>query len=416
VKIAIVGAGIAGLGTAYLLSRAHDVELFEREPRLGGHAHTHCLSHAGHARVVDTGFLVFNERTYPNFVRLLGQLGVEKQASDMSFGVRCRACGLEYSTRTLATLFAQPWRIADPRHLRMLRDTLRFFGDARRFLGGPAGHAVTLGQWLDDHRYGAWFARHFLLPLTGAVWSASFDDIKAAPARTLLHFMDNHGMLTATDNPPWFTVRGGSRRYVEAIAQRLGPRIQRGRGVVSVKRQADGVDVVVPGEPPRRYDHVVLATHADEALALLVDPSPEESRWLGAFRYSRNRTVLHTDVDALPRSRRAWASWNSDIEDCADASAPASLTYLLNRLQSVDGPTQYCVSLNRSRPIGGDVLASMDYTHPILDAAAVAAQPHVRALNGTRRTFYAGAHLRHGFHEDGLVSAIDVASHFGIAL
>jgi predicted NAD/FAD-binding protein len=186
--------------------------------------------------------------------------------------------------------------------------------------------------------------------------------------------------------------------------------------VVSVKRQADGVDVVVPGEPPRRYDHVVLATHADEALALLVDPSPEESRWLGAFRYSRNRTVLHTDVDALPRSRRAWASWNSDIEDCADASAPASLTYLLNRLQSVDGPTQYCVSLNRSRPIGGDVLASMDYTHPILDAAAVAAQPHVRALNGTRRTFYAGAHLRHGFHEDGLVSAIDVASHFGIAL
>lgn len=415
-KIAIVGAGIAGLGSAYLLARAHEVAVYEREPRLGGHAHTHTLEHAGRSWTLDTGFLVFNERTYPNFLRLMAQLGVDKQPSDMSFGVRCRRCGLEYSTRTLRTLFAQPWRVADPRHLRMLSDVLRFFRHARAFLASSRGHEVTLGEFIDEGGYGPGLSRHFLLPLTGAVWSASYEEMRQAPARTLLHFMDNHGMLSATDNPQWFTVRGGSHRYVKAIGAQLGPAARTGYPATRVVRHADGVEVTGADGQTRRFDKVVLATHADEALALLADPSDEERRLLGSFRYSHNRTVLHTDADALPRSRAAWASWNSDIDDCTAAAAPVSVTYHLNRLQSLPGDVTFCVSLNRRRPIDGAVLATMDYAHPILDRVAVAAQAGVAALNGTRHTFYAGAHLRYGFHEDGLVSAIAVASHFGIAL
>lgn len=415
-RIAVVGAGIAGLGTAYLLSRAHDVHVYERDPRLGGHAHTHTLQHQGRQWTLDTGFLVFNERTYPNFIRLMGQLGVERQPSDMSFGVRCRRCGLEYSTRSLGTLFAQPRRTADVRHLRMLADVLRFFRHARAFLASDRGHDVTLGGFIDEGRYGSGLARHFLLPLTGAVWSASFAEMREAPARTMLHFMDNHGMLSATDNPQWFTVRGGSHAYVKAMAERLGASARAGVPATRIARHEDGVDVTAGDGQTRRYDKVVLATHADQALALLADPSAEESRLLGSFRYSHNRTVLHTDETALPAARSAWASWNSDIEDCTAAGAPVSVTYHLNRLQSLPGDVQFCVSLNRARPIGGTVLASMDYTHPILDRAAVAAQAGVAALNGARHTFYAGAHLRHGFHEDGLVSALAVAEHFGISL
>lgn len=415
-KVAVVGAGIAGLGSAYLLGRGHEVHVYEREPRLGGHAHTHTIQHAGRTWTLDTGFLVFNERTYPNFIRLMTQLGVERQPSDMSFGVRCRRCGLEYSTRTLRTLFAQRRRVADPGHLRMLSDVLRFFRHARAFLASARGHDVTLGQFIDEGRYGSGLARHFLLPLTGAVWSASFAEMREAPARTMLHFMDNHGMLSATDNPQWYTVRGGSHAYVKAIARRLGPSARAGVPATRVRRLADGVEVTAADGETRRYDKLVLATHADEALALLADASAEEARLLGSFRYSHNRTVLHTDEEALPTARGAWASWNSDIEDCTAGGAPVSVTYHLNRLQALPGDVQFCVSLNRARPVSGTVLASMDYTHPILDRSAVAAQPALAALNGTRHTFYAGAHLRYGFHEDGLVSAIAVASHFGIAL
>jgi predicted NAD/FAD-binding protein len=413
-KIAVIGSGIAGLGAAYFLDRVHDVEVFERDTRTGGHAHTHAVRRDGADLALDTGFLVFNERTYPNFVKLLAELGVPSQPSDMSFSARCHRCRLEYSTRGLATLFAQPWRVADPRHLRMLADILRFFRHAERFLASDRGHEVTLGRFLEEGRYGRSFARHFLLPLTGAVWSASFDDMRAFPARTLLHFMRNHGMLTATDNPPWRTVTGGSRSYVRAIVGRLRGRVHTGLPAARLARHRDGVRVTLADGTTREFDRVVVATHADEALALLADPSVEETRALASFRYSRNRTVLHTDEAALPATPSARAAWNSEIEDCTDEAAPVSLTYSLNRLQSVPGPTQYCVSLNRARPIAGDVIATMDYAHPILDGAASTAQALVRALNGTRHTFYCGAHLRHGFHEDGLVSAMEVAAALGV--
>ncbi|MCG6925930.1 MAG: FAD-dependent oxidoreductase [Acidobacteria bacterium] len=412
-RVAVVGAGISGLSAAYLLSRRHRVELFEKETRLGGHAHTHTVEHGGHQFDLDSGFLVYNHRTYPHFVRLLGELGIGGHPSDMSFSVDCRHCRLQYSTRGLNGLFTQRRRAADPGYLRMLASIPRFNRRARALLDDPDSPELTLGEFLERGEFPRSFARHFMLPLVGAVWSSSATDVRRFSARPLLRFMDNHGWLDI-DPPRWWTVRGGSRRYVEAIASRLGPGVHAGCGVVAVRRQADGVRVLTERRQWRQFDRVVLATHADQALGLLADPSPEEIRLLGSFRYSRNQTLLHTDASVLPSSRRAWASWNMVMGDCRREGAPISLTYHLNRLQSVPGPTQFCVSLNLERePAPGTVLAEMSYTHPILDAAAAAAQPGLRRLSGQRSTYYAGAHLRYGFHEDGLRSGMKVAEALG---
>jgi predicted NAD/FAD-binding protein len=412
-RVAVVGAGISGLSAAYLLGRRHHVEIFEKEGRLGGHAHTHTVEHEGHVYELDSGFLVYNHRTYPNFVRLLGELGVGGHPSDMSFSVDCHHCRLQYSTRGMGGLFAQRHRAVDPAYLRMLASIPRFNRRARALLDDPAAPDQTLGEFLERGGFPQSFARHFMLPLVGAVWSSSAADVRRFSARPLLRFMDNHGWLNI-DPPRWWTIRGGSRRYVEALATRLGRGVHAGCGVLSVRRGPDGVQVLTERREWRRFDKVVLATHADQALALLADPGPEEIRLLGAFRYSRNRTLLHTDASVLPRSRRAWASWNMIMTDCRREGAPVSLTYHLNRLQSVPGPTQFCVSLNLERdPAPGTVLAEMDYTHPVLDATAAAAQPGLRRLSGQRNTFFAGAHMRYGFHEDGLMSGIKVAEALG---
>jgi len=412
-RIAVVGAGISGLSAAYLLSRRHRVELFEKDRRLGGHAHTHTVEHEGRPFNVDSGFLVYNHRTYPHFSRLLAELGVGGHPSDMSFSVDCRRCRLLYSTRGLNGLFTQRRRVVDPGYLRMLASIPRFNGRARALLGNPGAPERTLGEFLEEGRFEDAFARHFMLPLVGAVWSSSAADVRAFAARPLLRFMDNHGWLDV-DPPRWWTVRGGSRRYVEAIAARLGRSVHAGCGVLAVRRETDCVRVLTERAEWRRFDRVVLATHADQALGLLADPSPDEVRLLGAFRYSRNRTLLHTDESVLPRSPRAWASWNMVTSDCRREGAPVSLTYHLNRLQSLPGPTQFCVSLNLERePAPGTVLAEIDYTHPILDAAAAAAQPGLRRLSGQRHTFFAGAHMRYGFHEDGLMSGMKVAEALG---
>lgn len=412
-RVAVVGAGISGLSAAYLLSRRHRVELFEKEQRLGGHAHSHSLEHAGHQWDLDTGFLVYNHRTYPHFVRLLGELGVGGHVSDMSFSVDCRHCQLQYSTRGLNGLFTQRRRAADPGYLRMLSSIPRFNRQARALLDNPEAPEQTLGEFLEAGRFPETFARHFMLPLVGAVWSSSAADVRRFSARPLLRFMDNHGWLDI-DPPRWWTVRGGSRRYVEAISARLGSSVHAGCGILAVRREAEGVLVLTGRREWRRFDRIVLATHADQALSLLTDPSPEEARLLGSFRYSRNRTLLHTDASVLPSSPRAWASWNMVMGDCRREGAPISLTYHLNRLQSLPGPTQFCVSLNLERePASRTVLAEMEYTHPILDATAAAAQPGLRRLSGQRNTFFAGAHLRYGFHEDGLISGIKVAEALG---
>ena len=415
-RIAIIGSGISGLGAAYVLSRGHHVELFERDARLGGHAHTHDIPVAGGVQSLDSGFLVFNERTYPNFVRLLEQLGVSSHATDMCFGVRCRRCGLEYASQSLSALVAQRRRVLDPRHMAMLLEIVRYFRRARRFLLSTEGYDLTLAGFLEREGFSRRLTRHFVLPMGGAIWSASFADMMEAPARTILQFYENHGLLAASGAPAWRTVTGGSKTYVSAIARSVSGAIHVSSPVHRVVRHSDGVEVHAGSGPSQRFECVVIATHADAALAMLDDPSPAEEEALGAFRYSVNRAVLHTDAAALPRTRRAWASWNCDIHDCRDAHAPVSLTYHLNRLQGIAGDTQYCVTLNgRDRP-RGTILAEMDYTHPVLDRGAVTAQTRVDALNGQRHTYYCGAHLRFGFHEDGLVSALRVAERLGCQL
>ncbi|BCS34357.1 amine oxidase [Luteitalea sp. TBR-22] len=415
-RIAVIGSGISGLGAAYVLSRQHHVTLFEREPRLGGHAHTHAIPGPGGLVPLDTGFLVFNERTYPNFIELLRQLGVGSHATDMCFGVRCRRCGLEYASQSISSLVAQRWRVLDPRHMRMLVEIVRYFRASRRLLQSAEGYDLTLGGFLHREGFSRHLTQHFVLPMGGAIWSASFADMMEAPARTILQFYENHGLLAASGAPPWRTVTGGSRAYVEAIAARVSGPIHVATPVQRIVRLPAGVEVETGMGTTERFDRVIIATHADTALALLADASPAEQEALGAFRYSTNRTILHTDASVLPRTRRAWASWNCDIHDCRDATAPVSLTYHLNRLQGVPGDTQYCVTLNPREQPRGEILAAMDYTHPVLDRSAVTAQARVEAINGERHTFFCGAHLRYGFHEDGLVSALRVTERFGARL
>ena len=415
-RVGVVGSGISGLAAAHYLARRHRVTLFEAESRLGGHSHTHDIVAGGRPVSVDTGFIVYNHRTYPRFVKLLAELGVHGRRSDMSFGVRCRRCNVEYSSRGVAGLFAQPRRALDPSHLRLIADIPRFNRDARAFLAAPAGGApeADLGGFLERGRYSDSFVRHFILPMGGAIWSAPFAEMRRFPARSFLRFFANHGWLSLTGAPQWWTVDGGSRTYVDAIARGLRGEIHLARPVESVRRENDGVTVSSGGRE-WRFDRIVIATHADQALSLLADPSPDERRLLGAFRYSRNRAVLHSDREALPRAAGAWASWNSDLADCREDEAPVSLTYHMNRLQGLPGPDELCVTLNPAMTLTA-VLATMEYTHPILDGPAVLAQPEIARRNGERNTFFAGAHLRYGFHEDGLLSALAVAERLGVTV
>jgi predicted NAD/FAD-binding protein len=413
VNLAVIGSGISGLAAAYLLAKRHAVDLFERDARLGGHSHTHRIERGGRVWHLDSGFLVYNRRTYPNFVRLIERLGIESRLSDMSFGIQCRRCGVEFSSRGLGGLLAQPRRALDLAHLRLMADIPRFFRHARRILTNGANG--SLGEFIERGRFSETFVSHFLLPMGGAIWSASGAEMRGFPAQSFARFYENHGLLSANGAPPWWTIEGGSASYVAALAAPLAGRIKLATPVGRIRRDESGVEIQTHGGERRRYDRVVIATHADEALRMLTDPSAAEARALGRFRYSVNRAVLHTDASVLPRADAARASWNCDIADCRDEHGPVSVTYDIGRLQALEGQTFY-VTLNGTRPLEGDVLAEMTYTHPVMNGEACRGQQEIAALNGERHTFYCGAHLGYGFHEDGLVSALAVADRFGIRL
>ena len=417
---AVVGSGVAGLTAAYLLQRTHDVTLFESDGRLGGHAHTHDLATPDDRLVaVDSGFIVHNRRTYPNLIRLFDELGVETQPTEMSMSITCDGCGLSYAgARGVAGLFAQPRRLAHPAYLRMLTEVRRFHRAAKRLLkhvDGRSGDAdgLTLGAFLAVGGFSEYFVRHFVIPVVSCVWSAGEQVSLSYPAAYLFRFLDNHGMLTVTGSPQWRTVTGGSRTYVEKAAKGLSA-VQTGAGIRSIRRHPDGVELLDADGTTHAADAVVVATHADQALDLLVDPTDEERQVLGAFRYSRNETLLHTDARVLPHARRARASWNYRLSDCSRPEDAVQVSYWMNRLQRLEEPVDYLVTLNASTRIDdGAVLRRMVYEHPIYTPESVAAQRRLPGLS-TGRTAFAGAYHGWGFHEDGCASGVRAAEAFGV--
>ncbi|MDX6592897.1 MAG: uncharacterized protein QOJ13_2093 [Gaiellales bacterium] len=413
-NVAVVGSGVAGLTAAYVIARHHEVTLYEKDGRFGGHANTVVVPGSRGEVGLDTGFIVHNRRTYPHLLRLFGELGIETQDSDMSFGVRCEECELEYAgARGLAGLTAKPAALARPSYLRMLSDVTRFHRNARRLLRDDDADTMTLGDFVDRGRYSRYFHDHFLLPLTGAIWSCAPGQIREFPARYLIRFFANHGMLTVKHSPTWRTVSGGSRVYVQAIVDCLDEALA-GRGVVAIERIAHAVVITDTSGEHRRFDRVVIAAHPDQALAVLADPTPAELRILSSFAYSSNETVLHTDGSLLPHAGGARASWNYLLEGCTPTLAHVAVTYHLNRLQALQEPNEYCVTLNRTGRIRpGAELARFVYEHPIYTLDSLEAQRRLPTLSGVDNTAYCGAYHGWGFHEDGCVSGVRAALALG---
>ena len=412
-RVAIVGSGISGLVCAHLLGARHDVVLFEADSRVGGHTHTRELDDGGRRVAVDTGFIVFNERTYPNFLRLLRRLGVAWQESDMSFSARSDRRDLEYGGPGLSSLYAQRKNLLSPGFHRMVLDVLRFYREARELLA--EGPEVGLVDWLQRRGYSRAFVEDHILPMAGAVWSSSRGAARDFPARFLVRFFDNHGFLAVSRRVPWLTLRGGSHQYVRAILAGFRGELRTGCPVERVRRTDPGVEVKPRGAAPERFDHLVLACHADQALGLLADPSPVEKELLSAFPYRENRVQLHRDARVMPRSRPAWSSWNYHLDD--DGQEGACVTYWMNRLQRLQARSDWFVSLNRDGAVDAErVQERIAYQHPVFSADGLAAQARHAELIGHRDTSYCGAYWRNGFHEDGVVSALQVCQRFGASL
>lgn len=402
-RVAIVGAGVSGLVCAHLLQGDHDVAVLEAAPRIGGHANTVEVELGGQVIGVDTGFIVYNDRNYPLFSRLLGELGVATTKSDMSFSVTGRERDFEYRPTNLDTVFAQRSNLLRPSFHRMLIDIARFNRAARHLLA-EGDHETTLGELLGRGRLSPRLRDHFVVPLGASIWSADPAHFAEMPAATYARFMDNHGLLSFGDQPRWRTVAGGSRRYLEALTRPFADRIRCSSPIDKVVRRAGEVELHLARGGVERYDAVVLATHADQSLRLLSDPTPEERAVLSAIRYQENLAILHTDARLLPRRRRCWASWNYHLLD--EATGAVAVTYHLNRLQSLSAPEELLVTLNQETAIDpARVIARFAYAHPVLDRDAVRAQTRLGAIQGRAGTYFCGAWAGYGFHEDGVRSA-----------
>lgn len=408
-RIAVIGSGIAGLASAWLLSRRHTVTLFEANGYPGGHTHTHDIRVDGREYTVDTGFIVHNRAHYPLLSALFDELGVATQPTTMSFSVRNQASGLEYNAASLDTLFCQRRNLVSPRFLGMIRDLMRFYREAPALLD-EAGQGPTLGEYLERGGYGEAFRDEHLVPMASALWSSPSAAVLGFPARYLVQFMANHQMLSLSGRPEWRVVSGGSRRYVDAMRARWSVHERLNTPVVAVRRHLDAVDVVThAGTEP--FDDVVLACHSDQALALLADADATERSVLGAMTYQTNDTVLHTDASLLPRSRKAWAAWNAFIP--ADPGDACTVSYCMNLLQGFTSPDPFVVTLNRSNAIDPRrILRRMSYAHPVYTHASVAAQTRKTEIQGRRRVWFAGAYWGWGFHEDGMRSAVELARDF----
>lgn len=414
-RIAVVGTGVAGLTCAHHLRTRHEVVLFDAAARPGGHTHTRDVTVDGGRVAVDSGFIVCNDRTYPNFLALLDELGVATRETSMSFSVTGRDTDFEYHGDSVAGLFAQRRNAVSPRFLRMVAEYARFNRVARRFLAS-GDETTSLRDWLDRERFSDWFVERLIVPQAAAVWSADPASMASFPAVFLLRFFANHGMLSLRDRPQWLTVAGGSRSYVDALLAPFAPeQVRLGQAVVAVRRHPDGATVTTTGADRTNaedaFDHVVLACHSDQALALLADPTPAEQAVLGAIPYQENHATLHTDVSLMPRRRRAWSSWNAHL--FREPRPRATVTYDMNRLQGLDLETRLLVTLNLDEAIAPDhVIDRNVYHHPVFTAAGLVAQRRWADIS-TGRTHYCGAYWRWGFHEDGVWSGLRVARALG---
>ena len=409
-RIAVVGSGISGLASAWLLSRQHEVVLFEANDYLGGHTHTHDIELQGRRHAVDTGFIVHNPVHYPLLTAFFDALGVASQATTMGFSVHNEASGLEYNANSLGALFCQRRNLLSPRFLGMLRDLVRFYRIAPRLLDND-GPGPSLGDYLAEHRFGTAFRDDHLVPMASALWSAPADRILSFPARYLVRFMANHHMLQLAGRPDWRVVQGGSRTYVDALQSRWKVAVRLSTPVRGVHRDDQGVELVTT-DARERFDQVVLACHSDQALALLADADDRERDVLGAMRYQPNDVVLHTDARLLPRHPKAWAAWNVHVP--RDPSAHCTVSYCMNLLQRLDAAQPLVVTLNRSDAIDpARMLRRMRYHHPEYSHASVAAQARKQEIQGRRHTWFAGAYWGWGFHEDGICSAVEVAGAMG---
>ncbi|MEP7308864.1 MAG: FAD-dependent oxidoreductase [Acidobacteriota bacterium] len=410
-RIAVIGSGVSGMAAAYLLSRRHHVDLFEKSRRLGGHTNTVVVSTPTGSVPLDTGFLVHNARTYPTLVRLFGELGVATRNSDMSFAVSCRQSGLEYSSRGANGFFAQRRNLVRPSHLVLLREILRFNREAPLLLTAPDAERQTVGDFLESRRFGEAFTDRYLLPMASAIWSASLDAIRSFPALTLIRFFENHGLLSLNAQPLWKVVAGGSHTYIPKLMAGVSGDIHQGAAIQAVRRSEDGVTLAFRDRPSMAFDEVVFACHGDQVLPLLADAGDREREIFSKFTTTTNVAWLHTDASVLPVLTRARASWNYVLT----AAAPPMVTYDLNRLQGLTTPEQYCVTLNPDGQIDERrVLRRLVYRHPLYTREAIGAQRQWREVSGVNRTHYCGAYWFNGFHEDGLTSALRVASALGV--
>lgn len=415
-RIAVIGAGVSGLTAAWLLSEQHDVQLFEAADYAGGHTNTEQVEAGGKLWPVNTGFIVFNDWTYPNFMKLMDRLGVPSEVSDMSFSVDCHASGLQYNGTSLNTLFAQRSNLLNLPFLKMIREILRFNKETREDLAaGSINDDETLGEYLNRKRYSRYFRNFYIVPMGAAIWSAPEIVLERFPIRFFLQFFNNHGMLSVDDRPTWRVISGGSAQYVTKMMDRLGDRVHLNSPVTSVTRHPDKVVLTANGSE-QIFDQVIFACHSDQALTMLADPTDDERVVLGAIGYQRNDVVLHTDSSVLPSNRRAWAAWNYFMPK--HSTEPVSVTYNMNVLQNFhDAPETFCVTLNRSHDIAEEhVIKRFDYAHPVFTLEAVAAQNRYDDIGNRNRSHFCGAYWFNGFHEDGVRSALRVTEAFGVEL
>ncbi len=411
-RIAIIGAGISGLTAAYRLSPAHDITLFEANDYLGGHTNTVDVEWHDERQAIDTGFIVFNDWTYPRFIELLDELGVQSQPTSMGFSVRCDAIDLEYNGSSFNGLFAQRRNLLRPSFYRMLRDVVRFNREAPELvLGKSTSNETTVGEFLARHRYSREFAEHYLIPMGAAIWSCPLGTFENFPIQFIIEFYRNHGLLSIRNRPTWRVIQGGSRNYVVKMVERFRERIQLSTPIESVRRSASEVVVVPRNRKPETFDHVVFACHSDQALRMLVDPTATEREVLSEFPYGRNVAVLHTDPSVLPKRRRAWASWNYRLTDQPSNhnEQAATVTYQMNMLQNLQSRHVYNVTLNSDDRIDpAKVIQRFEYHHPIFTVRRATAQARHHELINVNRSSFCGAYWGNGFHEDGVVSALRV--------